>query len=104
MAPPPAALDAFGAKTVTALTPYQPVGDEQVRRFLEGAALPASWQHMRWMVFLQEHGRARLYRPQFRAAVHDQTSQLILESLAASPQAAFNPIAEFWNNRTTKYK
>ena len=30
-----AALDAFGAKTVAALTPYQPVGDEQVRRFLE---------------------------------------------------------------------
>ena len=30
-----AALDAFGAKTVAALTPYQPVGDDQVRRFLE---------------------------------------------------------------------
>jgi maleate isomerase len=30
-----AALDALGAKTVAALTPYQPVGDEQVRRFLE---------------------------------------------------------------------
>src|SRR5262245_45454963 len=30
-----AALDVFGAKTVAALTPYQPVGDAQVRRFLE---------------------------------------------------------------------
>ena len=30
-----AALDAFGAKNVAALTPYQPVGDGQVRRFLE---------------------------------------------------------------------
>ncbi|MPZ38319.1 MAG: Asp/Glu racemase [Rhizobiales bacterium] len=30
-----AALDAFGAKTVAALTPYQPIGDVQVRRFLE---------------------------------------------------------------------
>jgi maleate isomerase len=30
-----AALNAFGAKRVAALTPYQPVGDEQVRRFLE---------------------------------------------------------------------
>ena len=30
-----AALDAFGAKRVAALTPYQPVGNEQVRRFLE---------------------------------------------------------------------
>ena len=30
-----AALDAFGARRVAALTPYQPVGDVQVRRFLE---------------------------------------------------------------------
>ena len=30
-----AALDAFGAKKVAALTPYQQVGDVQVRRFLE---------------------------------------------------------------------
>jgi maleate isomerase len=30
-----AALDAFGVKRVAALTPYQPVGDSQVRRFLE---------------------------------------------------------------------
>ena len=29
------ALDSFGAKKVAALTPYQPVGDEQVTRFLE---------------------------------------------------------------------
>ncbi len=29
------ALDAFGAKSVAALTPYQNVGDVQVRRFLE---------------------------------------------------------------------
>ncbi|MDB5571873.1 MAG: Asp/Glu racemase [Hyphomicrobiales bacterium] len=29
------ALDAFGARTVAALTPYQNVGDVQVRRFLE---------------------------------------------------------------------
>jgi len=30
-----AALDSFGVKRVAALTPYQPVGDVQVRRFLE---------------------------------------------------------------------
>jgi len=30
-----AALDAFGVKRVAALTPYQPVGDAQARRFLE---------------------------------------------------------------------
>jgi maleate isomerase len=30
-----AALDVFGARRVAALTPYQLVGDQQVRRFLE---------------------------------------------------------------------
>src|SRR5262249_60213066 len=30
-----AALDAFGVKSVAALTPYQPIGDVQVHRFLE---------------------------------------------------------------------
>jgi asparagine synthase (glutamine-hydrolysing) len=49
----------------------------QVRRFLEGAALPAAWQHMRWMIFLQEHSRARLYAPQFRAQIPEQTAELV---------------------------
>jgi len=30
-----AALDKFAVKSVAALTPYQPIGDQQVRRFLE---------------------------------------------------------------------
>ena len=37
-----AALDAFGARRVAALTPYQPVGDEQVRRFLEESGYTVS--------------------------------------------------------------
>jgi asparagine synthase (glutamine-hydrolysing) len=49
----------------------------QVRRFLEGAALPASWQHMRWQMFLSNDARARLYRPEFRAAVGEQTGELV---------------------------
>ena len=31
-----AALDAYGAKKVGIITPYQPVGDEQVKLFMEG--------------------------------------------------------------------
>ena len=49
----------------------------QVRRFLEGAALPARWQHMRWMIFLQEQSRARLYTPEFRASIPEQTDGLL---------------------------
>ena len=38
----------------------------QVRRFLEGASLPAEWQHMRWMVTAAGTDRMRLYREPFR--------------------------------------
>jgi maleate isomerase len=37
-----AALDAFGARKVAALTPYQSVGDVQVRRFLEESGYEVS--------------------------------------------------------------
>jgi asparagine synthase (glutamine-hydrolysing) len=49
----------------------------QLRRFLEGAALPAQWQHLRWMIFLQDDSRARLYRSEFRTSLSDQTSELV---------------------------
>jgi asparagine synthase (glutamine-hydrolysing) len=49
----------------------------QLRRFLEGAALPAQWQHLRWMIFLQDDSRARLYRSEFRTSLSDQTSELL---------------------------
>jgi len=50
----------------------------QVRRFLEGAALPAPWQHMRWMIFLQEQSRVRLYASQLRAQIPEQTGELVM--------------------------
>ena len=53
----------------------------QVRRFLEGAALPAPWQHMRWMIFLQEQSKVRLYTPHFRAQIPEQTGELVKASL-----------------------
>jgi asparagine synthase (glutamine-hydrolysing) len=49
----------------------------QVRRFLEGAALPSRWQHMRWMIFLQEQNRVGLYAPEFRAHIPEQTGKLV---------------------------
>ena len=56
----------------------------QLRRFLEGAALPAEWQHMRWMIFLQDDSRARLYRSEFRASLSDQTSELVSSGFASA--------------------
>jgi maleate isomerase len=40
-----AALDAFAVKSVAALTPYQPIGDEQVHRFLEESGYEVTKVH-----------------------------------------------------------
>jgi asparagine synthase (glutamine-hydrolysing) len=55
----------------------------QLRRFLEGASLPAEWRHMRWMVALGDSARLRLYRDSFRAQVAGQAMETI--------RAAFTP-------------
>ena len=55
----------------------------QVRRFLEGASLPAEWQHMRWMVALGDAARAGLYRDSFRDTVAGNVVDVI--------RAAFEP-------------
>jgi asparagine synthase (glutamine-hydrolysing) len=49
----------------------------QLRRFLEGARLPSDWQHLRWMMFLCEEQRARLYTREFRAHVTGATEGLV---------------------------
>jgi asparagine synthase (glutamine-hydrolysing) len=49
----------------------------ELRRFLEGARLPSDWQHLRWMVFLREEQRARLYTREFRTQVAGATEGLV---------------------------
>jgi asparagine synthase (glutamine-hydrolysing) len=49
----------------------------ELRRFLEGARLPPDWQHVRWMVFLREEQRARLYTREFQAQVAGATEGLV---------------------------
>ena len=36
---------------------------------------------MRWMIFLQEQSRARLYTPEFRAHIPEQTGDLVRAGL-----------------------
>src|SRR6185437_842524 len=55
----------------------------EVRRFLEGAMLPAAWQHLRWMVFLREAQRARLYTREFHAQVRGAAEGVVRASLEA---------------------
>ncbi|MDE2261026.1 MAG: asparagine synthase (glutamine-hydrolyzing) [Gammaproteobacteria bacterium] len=49
----------------------------ELRRFLEGARLPSDWQHLRWMVFLREAQRERLYTREFRSQVAGATEGLV---------------------------
>jgi len=63
----------------------------ELRRFLEGARLPRDWQHLRWMVFLREDQRARLYTREFRAQVAGAAEGLVrsvLEDAGADRLAA----------------
>jgi asparagine synthase (glutamine-hydrolysing) len=47
----------------------------KAKRFVEGAALPPSLQHTRWMMFMGEADKARLYHHDLRASLneHDVT-------------------------------
>ncbi|HEV2270221.1 MAG TPA: asparagine synthase (glutamine-hydrolyzing) [Steroidobacteraceae bacterium] len=63
----------------------------ELRRFLEGARLPSDWQHLRWMVFLREEQRTRLYTREFRAHVAGAAEGLVrsvLEEQGADRLAA----------------
>jgi asparagine synthase (glutamine-hydrolysing) len=53
-----------------------------LRRFLEGAALPADWEHMRWMTFLDPDARRHLYRPGLLQAAGDGAAETIRRHLA----------------------
>ncbi len=52
-----------------------------LKRFLEGAALPPPWQHLRWMTFLSPAQRAALYRPDVLAEVGDGAARAALAHL-----------------------
>jgi asparagine synthase (glutamine-hydrolysing) len=52
-----------------------------LKRFLEGAALPATWQHLRWMTFLSPDQRRALYRPEVLAEVADGAARTALAHL-----------------------
>jgi asparagine synthase (glutamine-hydrolysing) len=53
-----------------------------VRRFLEGAAFPPEWEHMRWMTFLSPNGRRALYRGELLRAAGDGAAATINRYLA----------------------
>jgi asparagine synthase (glutamine-hydrolysing) len=52
----------------------------KTKRFVEGAALPESLMHVRWMMFMNETDKASLYRPELTTALNGWTPASIFES------------------------
>jgi asparagine synthase (glutamine-hydrolysing) len=52
-----------------------------LKRFLEGVALPKAWEHLRWMTFLSPSQRRAIYRPEVLAEVDDGAARVALEHL-----------------------
>lgn len=64
------------------LIPPQPAKKgliNKAKRFIEGGALPEAWQHTRWMMFMHDHDKRHLYRPDVRAALNGDTPGALIE-------------------------
>lgn len=52
----------------------------KVKRFTEGAALPATLQHTRWMTFMTDQDKHVLYQPDLHTAINGTTPTAVIES------------------------
>lgn len=75
----------FRQKTLPALMNWVPPqaakkgSINKAKRFVEGAALPASLQHTRWMMFMNEGDKAQLYHSDLQASLDGSTVVSLLE-------------------------
>ena len=51
----------------------------KVKRFVEGAALPDSFQHTRWMRFMTDEEKARLYRPDLKSCLNGNSIEEVFQ-------------------------
>lgn len=60
----------------------------KTKRFVEGGALPPAWQHTRWMMFMHQADKNKLYSPDVKAALNGSgPGQLIERYFAQAAQA-----------------
>jgi asparagine synthase (glutamine-hydrolysing) len=52
----------------------------KAKRFVEGAALPASLQHTRWMTFMNDNDKAILYQPDLHQAINGTPAVSVIEN------------------------
>ena len=65
----------------------------KTKRFVEGGALPASLQHTRWMMFMADDQKTRLYRPELRASLNGCEATSLLEGYFQQV-AQLDPLAQ----------
>ena len=72
--------------SLLSLIPPQPAKKglvNKAKRFVEGGALPAAWQHTRWMMFMDESAKAHLFTPAVLAELGAETPGWLLEQYFA---------------------
>ena len=52
----------------------------KAKRFVEGGALPASLQHTRWMMFMNDDDKAQLYQSDLQASLNGYAATSLLEN------------------------
>jgi asparagine synthase (glutamine-hydrolysing) len=65
----------------------------KTKRFIEGAALPPSLQHTRWMMFISDQDRKNLYRPEMKESLNGQDAFKVIER-HFNRKAHWNPLAQ----------
>lgn len=78
----PARLRQQALPALMARVPPQPAKKgliNKAKRFVEGGALPASLQHTRWMMFMNDGDKASLYRPDLRSEINGLTPRSVIE-------------------------
>jgi asparagine synthase (glutamine-hydrolysing) len=51
----------------------------KTKRFIEGGALPETWQHTRWMMFMNPFDKVQLYHPDFLSNLNGYSSSELIE-------------------------
>lgn len=65
----------------------------RAKRFIEGGALPAGWQHTRWMMFMTAADKNALYRQDFSEALGAHRAEGFIEAFFAEA-ADLDPLAQ----------
>ncbi len=65
----------------------------KTKRFVEGAALPSSLQHTRWMLFMTAEDKADLYKPEVSACLDGTSTASVLEG-HFDRKTGFDPLAQ----------